>query len=130
MSKQKFLLPLFKLGLGGRLGSGRQYVSWITLEDSVAAILHVLGDDACAGPVNLTAPSPATNAEFTQALGRALHRPAALAVPAPALRLVLGREMADELLLAGQRVVPGVLGLSGFTFRHPDIDAALAAVLA
>ena len=123
-------LPLFKLGLGGRLGSGRQYVSWITLEDEVAAILHAIDDDACRGPVNLTAPSPVTNAELTHALGRALHRPTALAVPAPALRLALGREMADELLLGGQRVVPGVLGACGFTFRHPDIDAALAAVLA
>ncbi len=123
-------LPLFKLGLGGRLGSGRQYVSWITLEDEVAAILHAIDDDACRGPVNLTAPSAVTNAELTHALGRALHRPTALAVPGPALRLALGREMADELLLGGQRVVPGVLSSCGFTFRHPDIDTALTAVLA
>jgi len=123
-------LPLFRLGLGGRLGSGRQYLSWITLADEVAALNHLLAHDDISGPVNLTAPEPVTNAEFTRALGRALHRPAVLAVPGVALRTVLGREMADEMVLAGQRVRPGVLGATGFQFAHPSIDEALAAVLA
>ncbi|MDA8342157.1 MAG: TIGR01777 family oxidoreductase [Actinomycetota bacterium] len=122
-------LPLFRVGLGGRLGSGRQYMSWITLEDEVAAILHVLDDGGCAGPVNLTAPAPVTNAEMTRALGRALHRPAGLTVPSAALRLAFGGQMAEELLLGGQRVVPEALTRRDFAFRHPELDAALAAVL-
>lgn len=122
-------LPLFRLGLGGRLGSGRQQMSWITLEDQVSVIERAIQDDGLRGPVNTTAPAPVTNAEFTRALGRALHRPAVLAVPAPVLGLVLGREMAGELLLAGQRVLPSRLVAAGFPFAHPDIDTALAAVL-
>ncbi len=121
-------LPLFRLGLGGRLGSGRQWMSWISLADQVAA-LRFLIHDGLQGPVNLTAPQPVTNAAFTAAVGRALHRPAPFAVPAPALRLALG-EFADEGALVSQRVLPGKLTKAGFTFRHPDVDSALAAVLA
>jgi hypothetical protein len=125
----KMLTP-FRLGLGGRLGSGSQWVSWIAIEDEVAAIVHILGEESLVGPVNATAPNPVTNAEFTKALAGALHRPAVLPVPAPALRLLLGRELADELLLVSQRVIPERLNGSGFQFRTPEIASALARVLA
>jgi uncharacterized protein (TIGR01777 family) len=121
------VLPLFRLGLGGRLGSGRQWMSWISVADHVAA-LRFLINDGLQGPVNLTAPEPVTNADFTSAVGRALHRPAPFIVPAPALRLALG-EFADEGALVSQRVLPDRLTKAGFTFRHPDIDTALADVL-
>jgi hypothetical protein len=121
-------LPLFRFGVGGRLGSGRQWVSWISLEDEVAAIIHVLAGDL-SGPVNLTAPEPVTNAEFTRALAAALHRPAVLKVPRAALGLVLGREMADEMILAGQRVLPTRLQGSGYRYTDPDIAKALARIL-
>jgi uncharacterized protein (TIGR01777 family) len=120
-------LPLFRLGLGGRLGGGRQWMSWITLDDQVAA-LRFLIHDGLQGPVNLTAPEPVTNAAFTRAVGRALHRPAPFIVPAPALRLALG-EFADEGALVSQRVLPDRLTKARFSFQHPDIDTALAAVL-
>ncbi len=123
------MLPLFRLGLGGRLGSGRQWMSWISLADAVAAVLFVLDTPGLAGPVNLTAPSPVTNAEFTRALGRALHRPAILPAPAFALRLALG-QMADEALLSSARAVPNRLTAAGFRFTHPTVDGALAAALA
>ena len=122
-------VPLFRLGLGGRLGPGTQYQSWITLDDEVRAVLRILVDGNLEGPVNATSPEPATNAEVASALGRALHRPARLAVPAPALRLALGRRMADELLLGGQRVLPGRLDDVGFVFDQPHLDGALASVL-
>jgi uncharacterized protein len=122
------LIP-FRLGLGGRIGSGRQYWSWITLEDEIRAMLHLLQTDLF-GPVNLTAPHPVTNAEFTTALAGALSRPGALFVPAAALELVLGKEMADEMLLFSQRVVPKRLEESGFVWRHPDLRGALRALLA
>jgi uncharacterized protein len=122
-------LPLFRLGLGGRLGSGSQYVSWITLDDHVRAIEHALSAEDLAGAANLTAPRPVTNAAYTAALAAALHRPAVLRVPAVALRLALGREMADEMLLGGQRVLPAALERSGFSFRHPDLDEALRSLL-
>jgi hypothetical protein len=125
----KMLTP-FRLGLGGRLGSGRQWVSWIAIDDEVAAIVHIIGDESLVGPVNATAPNPVTNAEFTKALAGALHRPAVLPVPAPALRLLLGREMADELLLVSQRVIPERLNGSSFSFQTPEIASALARVLA
>jgi uncharacterized protein (TIGR01777 family) len=121
------VLPLFRLGLGGRLGSGRQWMSWITLADQVAA-LRLLIHDGLSGPVNLTAPEPVTNSAFTAALGRALHRPAPFIVPATALRLALGA-FADEGALLSQRVLPDRLAKAGFAFRHPDIDTALAAIL-
>lgn len=122
------VLPLFRLGLGGRLGGGRQWMSWITVADQVAA-LRFLINDGLSGPVNLTAPEPVTNAAFTAAVGRAVHRPARFIVPAPALRLALGG-FADEGALVSQRVLPDRLAKAGFTFGHPDIDTALASVLA
>jgi hypothetical protein len=100
-------LPLFRVGLGGRMGAGDQYRSWITLDDEIGALVHCLADDGIAGPVNATAPAPATDAELAKAIGAVLHRPTVMAVPATALRLVLGREMAEELILGGQRVLPG-----------------------
>lgn len=123
-------LPLFRLGLGGRVGSGRQYMSWITLDDEVSVIRRALEDDRLTGPLDATAPTPVTNAEFTRALGRALHRPALFTVPRPALAAVLGGEMSRELLLAGQRVQPARLIALGHTFAHPGIDGALDSVLA
>jgi len=122
------MIPLFCLGLGGPLGSGRQWMSWISLADAVAAIVFVLETPTLAGPVNLTAPQPVTNGEFTRALGHALHRPAILPAPAFALRLALG-EMADEALLASSRVHPAKLLAAGFPFAHPTVDQALAAAL-
>lgn len=117
----------FKLGVGGRLGSGRQWMSWIHLADWVALAQRLIEDDAAAGPFNLTAPAPVTNAEFTRALGRALHRPTVFPVPAFALKLALG-ELA-EMLLTGQRAVPAKADALGYRFRHPRIDEALAAVM-
>jgi uncharacterized protein (TIGR01777 family) len=122
------LLPLFRLGLGGRLGSGRQYFPWIHLEDLLRLFLHALASDGLSGAVNAVAPEPATNAEFTAALGQALHRPVALAVPALALRLALG-EMADEMLLVSQRVSPIRAIESGFDFHFPLLGPALRACL-
>ncbi len=122
------LLPLFKFGLGGKLGSGRQWMSWIALADHVAAIRFLAARDDIDGPVNLTAPEPVRNAEFTKALARAVHRPARLPVPAPALRAVFGG-FADEGPLASQRVLPGRLDAAGFGFVFDDIDAALDAML-
>lgn len=121
------LLPLFHRGLGGRLGSGRQYLSWIGLPDEIAAIRFLLEADL-SGPVNLTAPEPVTNAEFTQALGRAVGRPAVLAVPGFAVRLALGA-FADEGVLVSQRVVPRRLTEAGYRFAYPDLRSALDAVL-
>lgn len=125
---QKMLTP-FKLGLGGRVGSGSQWMSWIALDDEVGAIVHLLGDDAPAGPVNLTAPNPATNADFTKALGEALGRPTVLPVPKIGLKLLLGGEMAGEMLLGGQRALPTRLLDSGFTFAHPELADALRTAL-
>jgi uncharacterized protein (TIGR01777 family) len=122
------LLPLFKFGLGGRLGSGRQWMSWIALADEVAAIRFLAGRDDISGPVNLTAPEPVRNAEFTKALARAVHRPAVFPVPSPALRAVFGG-FADEGPLASQRVVPSRLEAADFQFAFDDIDGALAAML-
>jgi uncharacterized protein (TIGR01777 family) len=124
----RIVLP-FRLLVGGRLGSGRQWVSWITLEDEVAAIRFLLERDGIAGPVNAVAPEPVTNAELARAIGAVLHRPAAVPAPAFAFRLVLGREMADELLLASQRVRPDVLVGAGFGFRHTEVTGALREVL-
>jgi hypothetical protein len=124
----KKMLPVFRLGLGGRLGSGRQWMSWIGLVDAVRAILFAINAETLAGAVNLTAPHPVTNAEFTRALGRALHRPALMPVPALALRLMFG-QMADEALLASTRVLPGKLLGAGFQFKQPTVDEALAVVV-
>lgn len=128
-SVKRLLLP-FKLGVGGRYGSGRQWLSWVSLDDEVAAIRFVLERAALTGPVNLTAPNPVTVDEYAKALGRALHRPALLPTPTLALYALLGREMVQELMLGGQRVRPAKLLEAGFTFRHPDIHSALADALA
>ncbi len=119
------LKPLFSLGLGARLGDGRQYLSWISLEDQVRAVLFAISHDKLSGPVNFTGPAPVTNAEFTAALGRSVHRPAPLMVPGIALRAVLG-EFADEGLLDGQRAIPAALERAGFDFHHHTIGEALA----
>ena len=122
-------LLLFRIGLGGRLGNGRQWLSWISLADEVGAMLHVLDEAAVRGPVNATAPAPVTNREFTRDLGRVLRRPAMLAVPGFALRVALGADLASEMVLASQRVLPARLIATGYTFDHPDLDTALTAVL-
>ena len=122
-------LPLFRLGLGGTIGSGRQYRSWISLDDQVAAVLHCLGDETLSGPVNATSPTPVTDAELAKAMGAALHRPSFLAVPASAIKLVLGSEMAADLVLASQRVLPGKLTGAGFTFGHTDVGEAVRSAL-
>ncbi len=123
------MLKPFRLGLGGRLGSGRQWMSWISIDDEAGAIVHLLGDDAPGGAVNLTAPNPVSNADFTVALGRALRRPAAMPVPKIALKVALGSEMAGELLLSSQRALPTRLLDSGYTFAHPELADGLRAVL-
>ena len=122
-------LPLFRLGLGARLGSGCQQLSWITRRDGTAAIAFLLEDSALSGPFNLTAPQPVSNAAFTKALGRALHRPAKLIVPEQLIRVALGAEMASEVLLASQRAVPQRLLGAGFAFSDPDLAAALVTAL-
>lgn len=121
------LLP-FKLGLGGRVGSGHQYMSWIAIDDVVGAIRHVMLSDALHGPVNAVAPHPVTNLDLTKTLGYVLSRPTTLPLPAFAARLVMG-EMADELLLASARVEPGRLLATGYEFRYPQLEAALRHVL-
>ena len=125
----KPLLPLFKLGLGGKLGSGRQYMSWISIDDEVGAIRHAIASDALTGAVNATAPNPVTNAEFTKTLAKAVHRPAFFTVPKAALAIRIGSEGAEEMLLAGQRVLPAKLEATGYDFRHADLGAALEALL-
>ena len=122
------VLPLFKLGLGGRLGSGRQWMSWIALPDEVAAVRFLLAHDDLSGPVNLTAPEPVRNRDYTKAIGRAVHRPALAVVPPVALRAALGG-FADEGVLVSQRVLPSRLEDAGFTFTYADVDSALAALL-
>ncbi len=123
------LLPPFRLGLGGPVGSGRQWMSWISLDDLVRAILHALATASLAGPINAVAPAPVTNREFARTLGRVLRRPAVLPLPAGAARLLLGR-MADELLLASARVVPARLEAAGFTFGDATLERALRRLLA
>ena len=122
------MLPAFKLGLGGRLGDGRAWWSWIAIGDLVRVIQLALTDDSLRGPVNAVAPHPVTNAEFTRALGRVLHRPAILPVPRFVIQTVFG-EMGREALLGSARVRPAVLGKHGFTFLHGEIESALRAVL-
>ena len=117
------LIPLFRAGLGGRLGSGRQYWSFIALHDEVAALRFLLDTESLSGPVNLTAPQPVTNREVTAAMSRVLRRPALLPVPAPVLRVALGEAAGD--VLAGQRVVPGRLLEAGFRFAFPTVEEAV-----
>ncbi|MEC3982052.1 TIGR01777 family oxidoreductase [Amycolatopsis sp. H20-H5] len=120
------LRPLFQLALGGRLGDGKQYMPWISLDDEVSALCFALGNDSLSGPVNLSGPQPVTNIEFTKAFGRALHRPAPWWVPGFAMKIALG-QAAEEMALFGQRAVPRALEKAGFEFRHPTIESALAA---
>lgn len=122
------LKPVFKACLGGRLGPGTQYLSWISLDDEVAAIRFALAHDAISGPLNLTGPEPVTNAEFTAELAHALGRPVSLPVPAFAIKAVLGT-MGEEMLLFGQRALPATLESAGYRFRHRCLRSALAAAV-
>jgi uncharacterized protein len=122
------MLPPFRMGAGGKLGSGKQYMSWVALDDAVGAIHHVLTNDVLKGPVNVVAPNSVTNFEFTQTLGRVLSRPTLAPVPAFAARLAFG-EMADALLLASTRVEPAKLLNTGYRFRYPELEGALRHLL-
>src|SRR5438105_2732410 len=124
----KMMLP-FKLGAGGRLGSGKQWMSWVTLEDVVGILRFAIENASGRGSINIVSPQPLQNAEFTRVLAKEMHRPALFPAPAIALRLALG-EMADALLLSSQRVAPQALEKLGYRFLHPDLNAALAKVLA
>ena len=124
----KKLLPLFRLGLGGRMGSGRQWQSWISIDDEVAAIDHLLSSSV-SGAVNLTAPVPVSQADFTKTLARVLRRPSIVPVPSFGPKLLLGSELADALLFTGQKVLPAVLERDGFRFAHPDLESALRHLL-
>lgn len=121
-------LPLFKLGAGGKVGSGKQWWSWVALDDVAGALVHALEDEDVEGPVNVASPNPMTNAEYTKILGDVLNRPTFLPAPAPALRLALG-EVADELLLASARVEPAKLRDTGYEFRYPELEGALRHLL-
>jgi uncharacterized protein (TIGR01777 family) len=123
------ILPPFRIGLGGVLGSGRQYMSWIALDDAVGAIQHAIVTDALQGPTNAVAPQAVTNQEFTKTLGKVLGRPTVFPLPAFAARLMFG-EMADELLLASTRIQPAKLPASGYRFRYPELADALRHLLA
>jgi uncharacterized protein (TIGR01777 family) len=123
----KMVLP-FKLGLGGKIGSGAQWMPWIHLHDMVALIAHCITDESLTGPINATAPQPVTNADFTKALGSALHRPTLFTMPAKVIELLMG-QMGEELLLAGKRVLPVKIKQAGFQFRYQRLDEALADVL-
>jgi uncharacterized protein (TIGR01777 family) len=125
---QRMLLP-FRLGLGGKQGSGKQWMSWITLADHIAAIRAVIDNEQYRGPVNLTAPNPVTNAEFAQTLARVLHRPSFLPTPLPVLKIRYGSELVDTLLLFSQRVLPAELEAHGFAFAQPTLEPALASLL-
>jgi uncharacterized protein len=118
----------FRLGMGGVIGGGRQYISWVSINDVLAMIQHAIADNTLRGPVNCVSPNPITNREFTKTLGRIMHRPTMLPIPRFAVRLTLG-EMADELLLFSTRVVPKKLMESGYEFCHPEIEDALEDLL-
>jgi uncharacterized protein (TIGR01777 family) len=122
------MLPLFRVGLGGKLGSGRQWMDWITLRDATRVMTFLLENQSISGPVNMTAPGPVTNEEFTRVLGQVLHRPAIFTVPAFALRIGMG-EFADEALLASVRAIPERLTSAGFIFQDPEIGPALRSIL-
>jgi uncharacterized protein (TIGR01777 family) len=124
----KKLLAVFKIGIGGRFGSGKQWQSWISLDDELGAIEFLL-DAPVSGPVNLTAPQPVTNAEFTRVLARVVKRPAVLPIPSFGPKLLLGAELADALLFTGQRVLPNVLTTNGYVFAHATLEDALRALL-
>lgn len=122
------ILPLFKLGMGGVIGSGKQYMSWITLDDQIRSIEHILLNKELKGPVNLATPNPVTNEEFIKILAKVLNRPTLISVPAGVLRFTLG-EMADELLLSSLRLKPQRLLETGFVFDHPELEEALRSLL-
>ena len=122
----KMMLTPFKLGLGGRLGSGRQWMSWVHLDDVLGVMHHCIAREEVSGPVNVVSPQPVTNQQFTRTLGRVLGRPAVIPVPRFALRLAIG-ELADEGLLASERVLPRKLQASGYAFKHADLEGALRA---
>jgi uncharacterized protein len=122
------MLPPFRLGAGGPIGGGRQFVSWIAIDDVLGAIVHAFEASSLSGPINIVSPRPVTSAEFARALGRALRRPALLTMPAVAARVVFG-EMADALLLSSQRVEPKRLVSSGYRFLYPDLEPALRHLL-
>ena len=124
----KKLLPLFKLGVGGKFGNGKQWQSWISIDDEIGAIEHLLTANV-SGAVNLTAPNPVTNAEFTKVLASVLKRPAIVPVPTFAPKIVLGGELADALLFTGQRVIPAALNASGYMFNHTTIESAFRSLL-
>jgi uncharacterized protein (TIGR01777 family) len=124
----RMLLP-FRLGLGGRIASGRQYMSWISIDDEIGAILHALTNDAVSGPVNVTGPAPVTNKEFTQTLGRVVHRPTVLPTPLLPLKARYGSELVQHLLVEGQRVLPKQLEATRYRFAHPTLEEALRAVV-
>ncbi|MFW5926241.1 MAG: TIGR01777 family oxidoreductase [Myxococcota bacterium] len=123
------MLPFFKAGLGGRVGRGDQYVSWIAVDDVVRAVRHAVTESRLEGPVNAVAPNPVTNAEFTKTLGRVLRRPTIFPVPAAALELAFGKELSREALLTGQRVVPRRLADTEFEWEHPELEPALRHLL-
>ena len=124
----KKLLPLFKLGVGGKFGNGKQWQSWISIDDEIGAIEHLLTANV-SGAVNLTAPNPVTNAEFTKVLASVLKRPAIVPVPTFAPKILLGGELADALLFTGQRVIPAALNASGYTFKHTTLESAFRSLL-
>ena len=124
----KKLLPLFKLGVGGKFGNGKQWQSWISIDDEIGAIEHLLTANV-SGAVNLTAPNPVTNAEFTKVLASVLKRPAIVPVPTFAPKILLGGELADALLFTGQRVIPAALNASGYMFKHTTIESAFRSLL-
>ena len=124
----KKLLPLFRLGVGGKFGNGKQWQSWISMDDEVASIIHLLTANV-SGAVNLTAPQPVTNAEFTKVLARVVKRPAIVPVPTFAPKILLGGELADALLFTGQRVMPQALAASGYVFKHSTLESALRSLL-
>ncbi|HLM17844.1 MAG TPA: TIGR01777 family oxidoreductase [Acidimicrobiia bacterium] len=124
----RMLFP-FRLGLGGRIASGRQYMSWISIDDEVRAIVHALTQDGVAGPVNLTGPAPVTNDEFTKTLGRVVRRPTVIPTPLSPLQVRYGTELVQHLLVEGQRVLPKRLQATGYTFEHPTLEEALRAAL-
>jgi uncharacterized protein (TIGR01777 family) len=127
-SLRRLLLP-FKLGLGGRLGSGRQWFSWVSLDDEIGALRHAMTHESVRGPVNVAAPDPVTNADFTRTLGAVLRRPTIVPVPLPVVRLRFGRELVAELLLGSVRVLPKALEQAGYEFRAPTLRGALESML-
>lgn len=123
------MLPFFKLGLGGPLGSGRQWWPWVALDDVIGLVRHAITTSSLSGPMNVTSPNPARNKDVARALGRVLHRPSLLPVPAFALSLLMGRELTHEVILAGQRALPAVAQATGYRFVHPELEPALQAAV-